>query len=172
MQNLEKNLQNLAPSLFPIQQKLVSVKRQMTAVASKKTFNASEFEPLLEELRAIEAKKVDGVFKSPNGEIPHGQEILLGLLDECFTFAEDVRVREGDVAPELKPIYEKLSVLKGELEKLTLTHRWTLREPDLYHFQNDLNKIDKMRSPSGKFVVGDKVPEGQAVRKTFYFLKK
>jgi hypothetical protein len=54
--------------------------------------------------------------------------------------------------------------MRSQLERLVLTHRWTLRETDLYNFQVSLQEIDHMRV-DGKFVdaEGNKV-EGQTVR--------
>jgi hypothetical protein len=44
-----------------------------------------------------------------------------------------------------KPIYETLRSIRGELEKLSLTQAWSLRETDLYDFQRQLDKIDESR---------------------------
>jgi len=54
--------------------------------------------------------------------------------------------------------------MKSQLERLALTHRWTLRETDLYNFQMSLAEIDSMRV-GGHFVDSEgKKPEGQIVR--------
>lgn len=60
-----------------------------------------------------------------------GQALLNGLLEDNFNFCEDIKSREGseDVARgPLQPIYDRLSELRAQLERLVLTHRWTLRE--------------------------------------------
>lgn len=63
----------------------------------------------------------------------------------------------------LQPIYDRLSEIKGQLEHLVLTHRWTLRETDLWNFQVSLKEIDRLRV-NGKFVDSEgKQPEGQLV---------
>lgn len=71
----------------------------------------------------------------------------------------------------LKPIYDRLCELRAQLEKRALTHRWTLREKDLYNFSLSLQEIDKMRV-DGKFVdsEGNK-PEGQMVSSPFTVLR-
>ena len=171
LQHLQENLRHLSSELVPIQQKLVSIKRQMAGIASKKMFKPDELKPFLEELRNLEAQKVQGVFLAPNDTVPEGQEILHGLLHECFTFAEELRAREGNVDPALRDTYNKLAELKGKLEKLTLTHRWTLRETDLYKYQSDLTTIDHMRNASGKFLGPQgEVPAGQTV--LLYMLRR
>lgn len=57
--------------------------------------------------------------------------------------------------------YERLCEMRSQLERLVLTHRWTLRETDLYNFQLSLAEIDGMRV-DGKFVDAEgHKPEGQ-----------
>lgn len=63
----------------------------------------------------------------------------------------------------LKPIYDRLSEIRAELENLVLTRRWSLRETDLWNYTVSLREIDKMRV-DGKFVDADgNVPNGQYV---------
>lgn len=129
-------------------------------------------------------KRVDGKFLGPGGSsVPEGQALLSGILDTCFEVVQDVKAREaeGEVTPSLKPIYDRLLEIKSQLDRLrerivlrpenaanliVLTHRWTLRETDLYkwvvHVQVGmkltlisyamaLREIDQMRV-DGKFV--------------------
>ena len=168
---LTARLSNLSPELASIQQKLVSIKRQMAALASRKTFQPSELHPLVDELRTIDAQRVNGQFLSKTGDVPDGQEIVTGLLEECFTFAHDLKASGTNVCPSLRPIYDRLADLKSQLERLTLTHRWTFRETDLYFFQSQLLELDNKRGPSGKFEDGEgNVGEGQTV--LLYMLRR
>lgn len=68
------------------------------------------------------------------------------------------------MAPGLKPIYDKLLQAKNQLEKLELTQAWSLRETDLYEFQNLVLSLDEQRV-DGKFVdsEGSTPEEGQGV---------
>lgn len=95
---------------------------------------------------------MDGKFLGPGGSsVPEGQALLGGLIDSCFEIVQDIKAREAqdEVSPPLRPIYERLSQLVQQLEQLSecraprtspstcanhaaLTHRWTLRETDLY----------------------------------------
>jgi len=171
LQELGDRLSTLSPELYAIQQKLVSIKRQMAALASRKTFNASELNPLVDELRAIDGQRVNGQFLTSTGDVPRGQEIILGLLEECFAFAQDLKASGANVSPSLRPIYDRLAELKSQLERLTLTHRWTFRETDLYHFQSQLLEIDNKLGPSGKFEDAEgKIGEGQTV--LLYMLRR
>ena len=171
VQELMDRLSRLSPELGSIQQKLVSIQRQMTALASRKTFNPVELTPLIDELRMIDAQRVNGKFISKTGDLPEGQEIITGLLDECFTLAQDLKAKGANFCPSLRPIYDRLADLKSQLERLKLTHRWTFRETDLYHYQSQLAEIDKKRGASGKFEDDDgNVGEGQTV--LLYMLRR
>jgi Protein of unknown function (DUF2408) len=171
LQELTAKLSTLSPELGSIQQKLVSIKRQMAALASRKTFNPLELPPLIDELRSIDSQRVNGQFLSSTGDLLEGQEIITGLLDECFAFAQDLKAKGANVCPSLRPIYDRLADLKSQLERLTLTHRWTFRETDLYHYQSQLMEIDNKRGPSGKFEDDDgSVGKGQTV--LLYMLRR
>lgn len=104
-----------------------------------------------------------------------GQELLAGLLQDNFDICQDIKAREGEenvARGPLQAIYDRLSEIKAQLERLVLTHRWTLRETvsehaavsrwrsslrqahrfanpmitqDLYNFQNELSRVDALR---------------------------
>ena len=76
---------------------------------------------MCERPRLIDSKRVDGKFLGPGGSsVPEGQALLSGLLDTAFEMAQDIKAREqeDDVTPALKPIYERLSTMKAELDQL------------------------------------------------------
>jgi NTP pyrophosphatase (non-canonical NTP hydrolase) len=112
------------------------------------------------------SKRVDGKFLGPGGTFPASQAICSSLLEECFEIAQEIRAQEESkhVASSLKPIYDRLKDIRAELEGLALTHRWSLRETDLWNYSLSLQEVDKMRI-EGKFVdsEGDQ-PSGQYVR--------
>ncbi|KAJ4473646.1 hypothetical protein J3R30DRAFT_3406546 [Lentinula aciculospora] len=97
--------------------------------------------------------RVDGKFLGPGGVVPASQAICTSLLEECFEIAQEIKANEEskNVPTSLKPIYDRLSDLRAELEGLVLTHRWTLRETDLWNYSLSLQEIDKMRV-DGKFL--------------------
>ena len=111
-------------------------------------------------------KRVDGKFLGPGGNIPASQAICSSLLEECFDIVQEIRAQEEskNVPPPLKPIHDRLTGLRAELEGLALTHRWTLRETDLWNYSLSLQEVDKMRI-DGKFVDSEGAqPAGQYVR--------
>lgn len=98
--------------------------------------------------------------------MPASQAICSSLLEECFEISQEIKAREDskNVASELKPIYDRLSAIRAELENLVLTRRWSLRETDLWNYTVSLQEIDKMRV-DGKFVdMEGNRPPGQYVR--------
>lgn len=111
------------------------------------------------------SQRVDGRFLGPSGEVPASQAICSGLLEECFDIAQEIKANEDskNVASSLKPIYDRLCDIRAELESLVLTHRWSLRETDLWNYSLSLQEIDKMRV-DGKFVDSEgNRPSGQYV---------
>jgi len=111
------------------------------------------------------SKRVDGKFLGPGGVVPASQAICSSLLEECFEITQEIKAQEESkhVATSLKPIYDRLSLLRATLENLVLTHRWSLRETDLWNYSLSLQEIDKIRI-DGKFVDPDgNRPPGQYV---------
>jgi hypothetical protein len=86
-------------------------------------------------LRIIDNTRVDGKFLAPDGSIPAGQALVVGLLEQLFEETHDLMASTDSVSESLIPIAERLKEIKSKLERLSLTHRWTLRETDLYTFQ-------------------------------------
>jgi len=92
-------------------------------------------------------KRIDGKFLGPGGASVPSQALCSSLLEECYEIAHETKAR-GDslnVSESLKPIYDRLQALRTELERLSLTHRWTLKETDLYNYTVALAEIDRMR---------------------------
>jgi len=115
---------------------------------------------------------VDGKFLGPGGGVPASQALCSSLLEECFDISQEIKAQEESkhVATSMKPIYDRLSQLRAELDNLVLTHRWSLRETDLWNYSLSLQEIDKMRI-DGKFVDSDgNRPSGQYV--LLYLLRR
>jgi hypothetical protein len=117
------------------------------------------------------SKRVDGKFVGPGGApVTSSQALCSSLLEECFDVTQEIRALEDEVSPPLKPIYDRLMSMRTQLEGLVMTHRWTLRETDLWNYSQALREIDSMRV-EGKFVdaEGNK-PPGQFV--LLYLLRR
>jgi hypothetical protein len=62
--------------------------------------------------------------------------------DMCLT---RVSSRKGEMPEAFRPKYEVLIGIRNELDKLSITPAWSLREADLYDFQRQLDRIDESR---------------------------
>ncbi|KAI0285953.1 hypothetical protein BGY98DRAFT_1087069 [Russula aff. rugulosa BPL654] len=160
LNTMQDNLSVLSVELLPLHERLVTIRRKLVGLAARGGLVKAELKPLHEELRKIDSKRVDGKFLGPGGNIPASQAICSSLLEECFDIIQEIRAQEESkhVAPPLKPIYDRLTSIRAELEGLALTHRWTLQE------------VDKMRI-DGKFVDSEGAqPSGQYV--LLYLLRR
>ncbi|KIK35070.1 hypothetical protein CY34DRAFT_601107 [Suillus luteus UH-Slu-Lm8-n1] len=172
MRSLQDSLSVLSVELVPIHERLVTIRRQLVALAAKEGSHKAEIKSLAEELRKIDSKRVDGKFLGPGGIMPASQALCTSLIEECFDILQQIKAQDEskNVASSLKPIHDRLNELRAELENLVLTHRWSLRETDLYNYSMSLHEIDKMRI-DGKFVdtEGNR-PPGQYV--LLYLLRR
>lgn len=57
------------------------------------------------------------------------------MLEHLHEETHDLIASSENVSASLVPLADRLKEIKGQLERLALTHRWTLRETDLYTFQ-------------------------------------
>lgn len=53
--------------------------------------------------------------------------------------------RNGQFPDKWKPVYDVLVGIRNDLDKLSLTQAWSLRETDLYDYQRQLDRIDESR---------------------------
>ncbi|KAI9488015.1 hypothetical protein BDB00DRAFT_792186 [Zychaea mexicana] len=171
-ENLLDTIHEVSPELVPVRNQLLRVRRHLVSVACRKSFKQSDLLGAQEELNEIDQKRVDGKFMGKDGvSIPPGQAVVVGLLEQIYAYAHDlVLVASSDFSPALQTIRERLVEIKTQLERLELTHKWTLRQTDLFTYQHQLHDIVSMRcsdeeSPNyGKFVdERGEAPEGQTV---------
>lgn len=88
---------------------------------------------------------MDGKFVDADGEVPNGGEEISDLLQRITVWSEMVLERKGEFPEDFQPTYQKLVGIRNQLEKLSLTQAWSLRETDLYDYQRQLDKIDEAR---------------------------
>ncbi|ORZ16425.1 hypothetical protein BCR42DRAFT_392387 [Absidia repens] len=165
LDSLLSTIRMVSPELKPLQDDLVKLRRQLALVAQRPSgFKASDIYPFQEKLRKIDNLKSDLFPKSDPA--PKGQELIVGLLEQLYEETHDLICITDNISDSLKPIADRLKEIKGQLERLALTHRWTLRETDLYTFQLQLQEIEKLRQ-NGKFrdpkASQEDVPDGQAL---------
>ncbi|KAI9798317.1 MAG: hypothetical protein M1833_004889 [Piccolia ochrophora] len=148
---LQDNLSILSPELAPVYEKLVSMIRSMAAANTKSKFPVVEVQGFQAQLKDIRESVADGKFAKEIVPSPIGREPIIDLIDRCLKWSEMVNEREGRVSEAFKPTYEKLQDIRNQLEKLSLTQAWSLRETDLYSYQRQLDRIDEARV-NGNFI--------------------
>jgi len=131
-------------------------------------FPTAEVEGFRDQLKEIQASMVDGQFLAEDGTAPAGQAIVTLLLDRCFLWSDIVLARcvtvrplqvtrlcftmhansscrKGKIDERFKTTYDKLYEIRNQLERLSLTQAWSLRETDLYNYQRQLDRVDESR---------------------------
>lgn len=164
---------------IPIRDKLLRIRRNLASVCCRSHFSPSDIKPLQEKIRAIDNMRIGGKFVAEDGvTIPAGQGVLVCLLEQLYYWSHDlIIVCSDDFSPSLQSVRERLLGIKSELERLELTHKWTLRQTDLFTYQHQLHDIVKMRyneanddtergkpELNGKFLNSSgEAPDGQTV---------
>lgn len=59
----------------------------------------------------------------PGGSFPASQAVCSSLLEDCFDIVQEIRALDEskNVASSLKPIYDRLTEIRRELESLVST---------------------------------------------------
>ncbi|KEY72133.1 hypothetical protein S7711_00144 [Stachybotrys chartarum IBT 7711] len=143
--NLEKRLERIDESLLSVHEKLISILRQISHENTKSKFSASEVQRLQKELKAIGDTRVDGKFVAEDASERAGSGEVNDLYQRVFRWSEMVLERKGEVPEAFRQTYTTLIGIRNDLEKMSITHTWSLRETDLYDFQRQLDKIDESR---------------------------
>ncbi|KAI8347607.1 hypothetical protein EDC96DRAFT_578154 [Choanephora cucurbitarum] len=178
-EKLLNTIHEVSPELVPIRDKMLHIRRHLASICTRGEYLPSDIKPLQEQIRAIDSLRVDGKFMSEDGTtIPAGQAVLVGLLEHLFFWTHDLIIACSDTfSPSLQTIRGRLLEIKNQLERLELTHKWTLRQTDLFTYQHQLHDIVKMRHTElnednreidpklyGKFLdENGEAPEGQTV---------
>lgn len=114
-------------------------------------FSSTEVKRLRNQILEVGESRNDGKFCSSDGSKPPGADEVLDLYERCLKWSDIVLERKGQIADRWRPIYDTLVGIRNELEKLSLTQAWSLRETDLYDYQRQLDKIDESRQGGNFF---------------------
>ncbi|KAI1466037.1 uncharacterized protein F4812DRAFT_461014 [Daldinia caldariorum] len=167
--NLQKRIEDIAEPLRPTADKLVSIMRQMAIVNTKSKFAPSEIHKREAELKEIGETRKDGQFLDADGNILKGSESVSNLVDRCLDYTKIVLERNGQFPDKWKPLYDVLVGIRNNLDKLSLTQAWSLRETDLYDYQRQLDRIDESRV-NGNWVDDQGQPAELYVQRTLLYL--
>ncbi|WYZ41340.1 hypothetical protein EsH8_V_000235 [Colletotrichum jinshuiense] len=167
--HLKKRLDRLEDPLPKTYEKLISILRSMSLANTRSKFSPSEVQKLQAQLREIDEKRKDGKIVTADGRIPAGSDELSALLEKCLQWSEVVLERKGVIPESSKPTYDVLFRIRNELEKLSITQAWSLREADLFDFQRQLDKIDESRI-DGNWLDDEGKPMELYIQRTLLYL--
>ncbi|GAB0135743.1 beige/BEACH domain protein [Epichloe bromicola] len=169
LDNLRKNLEGIGGPLLATHEKLISILRQISLANTKSKFSTNEVQKLRNQLLEVGEKRKDGKFVCADGTIPPGEAEIRELYERCVEWSDLVLERRGKVHEQWRPTYDVLVNIRNDLEKLSLTQAWSLRETDLYDFQRQLDKIDESRV-NGNFVDEKGRPADLWTQRTMLYL--
>ncbi|KAK0652965.1 hypothetical protein B0T16DRAFT_490708 [Cercophora newfieldiana] len=166
---LRTKLDRLAKPLRDVHEKLISILRSMSLANTKAKFSTTEVQKLQNQLKDIDASRVNGNFVSVEGNVLEGSEEVADLVRRCLLWSDTVLERKGAIPDSFKSQYDKLVGIRNDLEKLSITQAWSLRETDLYDYQRELDKIDESRV-DGNFLDDEGKPAELYVQRTLLYL--
>ncbi|KAK2749653.1 hypothetical protein FQN57_005875 [Myotisia sp. PD_48] len=166
---LHEQIAPLAPELTPTHETLVSILRSTSAANTRTKFSSSEVLQFKDRLNELRSQMVDGNFVAPDGSIPSGQELMKDLLERCFRWADIVLERKGQIEEGFRGYYDQLVDIRNQLDRLSMTRAWSLRESDLYMYQRKLNRIDECRV-DGNFLDENGKPADLHAQRTLLYL--
>ncbi|KAF7631747.1 hypothetical protein F9C07_2277024 [Aspergillus flavus] len=172
LDKLQSGLAQLSPELVSTHETLVSILRSTSAVNTRSKFSASEVNALRDQLKKIQDSLKDGNFVGADGEPLPGQENVKGLLERCWMWTEIVLQREGKIDERFQDQYERLVEIRNQLDRLSVTQAWSLRETDLFGYQRKLDRIDEARV-NGNFVDAEgQLADIHAQRTLLYLIRR
>ncbi|KAK4158561.1 hypothetical protein C8A00DRAFT_10734 [Chaetomidium leptoderma] len=167
--NLRTQLDQLDGPIQAIYERLISIMRSMSLANTKSKFSLTEIQKFKSKLKEIEDSLVDGKFVDAEGTELRGSGAVAELLRRCLMWSDIVLERKGTIPESFKDKYNILINIRNDLEKLSITQAWSLRETDLYDFQRQLDKIDEARV-DGNWLDHEGNPAELYVQRTLLYL--
>ncbi|KIW18764.1 hypothetical protein PV08_03053 [Exophiala spinifera] len=169
LQELSDFLSTLSPEMVPVWEKLVSILRAIAALNTRSKYSQKDLDELRDELLSIQATMKDGQLPDDTGVPSSGQDLVVPLLNRCLKFTEIVQERQGKIDERFKDVYDQLIEIRSQLERLTMTQAWSLRETDLFMWQRKLDRIDDSRR-DGNFFDAEGHPADLHAQRTLLYL--
>lgn len=167
--NLCKRLERLGEPLPEVHEKCISILRSMSLANTRSKFSSSEVKALRDQLLRVSDKFKNGAYLTPEGEYPPGSDEVDTLLRKILLWSDIVLERRGVIPESFKPTYDILVRIRNDLEKLSITGKWALREADLFDYQRELDRIDESRI-DGNWVDEDGNKAELYVQRTLLYL--
>lgn len=172
LDRLNKGLEPFSPELVDLHETLVSILRSTSAVNTRSKFSSSEVLDLQERLKEIQNNMKDGNFVGSDGQILSGQEAVKSLFERCWRWTETVLERKGRIDENFQEQYARLLEIRNQLERLSMTQAWSLRETDLFQFQRKLDRIDEARVNGNFLDATNQSADLHAQRTLLYLIRR
>ncbi|EAW08050.1 uncharacterized protein ACLA_027750 [Aspergillus clavatus NRRL 1] len=170
LDKLQKGLGAMNPELSSIHETLVSILRSTSAVNTRsKVVHWTPMFWLVPQLKKIQHTMKDGQFAGADGKPLEGQDGVKQLLERCWRWTEIVLERGGQIDERFRDQYERLLDIRNQLDRLSVTQAWSLRETDLFGYQRKLDRIDEARV-NGNFVDAEGQPADLHSQRTLLYL--
>ncbi|KAL9084197.1 MAG: hypothetical protein Q9165_008183 [Trypethelium subeluteriae] len=193
---LEHELSHLTPELEPVYEELVSILRSLSGSNARSKFPVQEVKQFHARLLEIKEKTHD-TFTLPEKDersaedryaeklrqmqaehdaagntAPEGRKVVSDVLQRCLIWVDLIQQKQGKIDERFQDTYDKLREIRNQLDRLTLTQSWSLRETDLWMYQRQLDRVDEARV-DGNFLDAEGRPADlHAQRTLLYLLRK
>jgi len=169
LKELSDFLSTLSPEMIPTWEKLVSILRAIAALNTRSKFSEKDLHELRGQLLQIQSTMKDGKLPGEAGVVSSGQDLVVPLLNRCLKFTEIVEQKQGKIDERFKDTYDQLLEIRNQLDRLTMTQAWSLRETDLFMWQRKLDRIDDSRR-DGNFFDAEGHPADLHAQRTLLYL--
>ncbi|KAJ4506639.1 CUB1 family protein C30C2.08 [Exophiala dermatitidis] len=169
LKELRDFLATLSPEMTPTWEKLVSILRAIAALNTRSKYSQKDLDELRNQLLQIRSTMKDGKLPDESGNTSPGQDLVVPLLERCLRFADMVEERKGKIDERFQDIYDQLIEIRNQLDRLTMTQAWSLRETDLFMWQRKLDRIDDSRR-DGNFFDAEGHPADLHAQRTLLYL--
>ncbi|ETN46263.1 uncharacterized protein HMPREF1541_00447 [Cyphellophora europaea CBS 101466] len=173
LKELRDFLSTLSPEMMPIWERLVALLRSIAALNTRSKYNSKDLHELRDKLLEIKATMKDGKLPGEGGSTGPGQGLVVPLLERCLKFCEIVEEnRQGKIDERFQETYDKLIEIRNNLDRLTMTQAWSLRETDLFMWQRKLDRIDDSRRDGNFFDAEGRPADLHAQRTLLYLIRR
>ncbi|KAL9071794.1 MAG: hypothetical protein Q9157_005337 [Trypethelium eluteriae] len=196
LHQLEHELSHLTPDLEPIYEELVSILRSLSGSNARSKFPVQEVRQFHTRLLEIKEKTHDS-FTLPEKDdrsaedryadklrqmqaehdaagntAPEGRKVVSDVLQRCLIWVDLIQQKQGKIDERFQDTYDKLREIRNQLDRLTLTQSWSLRETDLWMYQRQLDRVDEARVDGNFLDAEGKPADLHAQRTLLYLLRK
>lgn len=185
---LQKVISHLTPELADYWEKLVSILRRLSNLNTRSRYSKDEHAGIKKEIADLEkacpclhkdlpeeiaARYKEIILDQKDALNAPPEKLVMDLFERCVLWSSIIEKKPLYVDPDFKDLYKRLKGIKDSLESRSLLQAWSLRETDLYDFQQQLDRIDEERTLDGNFIDAQgKRACLQTQRTLLYFLRK